>query len=46
MALVPQMVDTVKLPVIVAGGIADARGLVAALALGAIGVQTETGSLY
>jgi NAD(P)H-dependent flavin oxidoreductase YrpB (nitropropane dioxygenase family) len=42
MALVPQMVDMVKFPVIVAGSIADARGLVAALALGAIGVQTET----
>jgi len=42
MALVPQVVDAVKLPVIAAGGIADARGLVAALALGAIGVQMGT----
>jgi enoyl-[acyl-carrier protein] reductase II len=42
MALVPQVVDAVKLPVIAAGGIADARGLVAALALGAVGVQMGT----
>jgi len=42
MALVPQVVDVVKLPVIAAGGIADARGLVAALALGAVGVQMGT----
>ena len=34
-ALVPQVVDAVKVPVIAAGGIADARGIVAALALGA-----------
>lgn len=40
--LVPQVVDTVSIPVIAAGGIADARGLVAALALGADGVQMGT----
>jgi enoyl-[acyl-carrier protein] reductase II len=37
--LVPQVIDAVKIPVIAAGGIADARGLVAALALGAEGIQ-------
>jgi len=42
MALVPQVVDAVKIPVIAAGGIADGRGLVAALALGAAGVQIGT----
>jgi enoyl-[acyl-carrier protein] reductase II len=42
MALVPQIVDAVKIPVIAAGGIADGRGLVAALALGACGVQMGT----
>jgi enoyl-[acyl-carrier protein] reductase II len=40
--LVPQIVDVVKIPVVAAGGIADARGLVAALALGAEGVQMGT----
>jgi len=40
--LVPQVVDAVKIPVIAAGGIADARGLIAALALGAEGVQMGT----
>jgi NAD(P)H-dependent flavin oxidoreductase YrpB (nitropropane dioxygenase family) len=35
MALVPQVVDAVTIPVIAAGGITDARGIVAALALGA-----------
>jgi nitronate monooxygenase len=39
MALVPQVADAVKLPVVAAGGIADARGIVAAFALGASGVQ-------
>ncbi len=42
MAMVPQIVDAVKIPVIAAGGIADARGFVAALALGAEGVQMGT----
>jgi len=40
--LVPQVVDAVKIPVVAAGGIADARGLVAALALGAEGVLMGT----
>jgi enoyl-[acyl-carrier protein] reductase II len=42
MALVPQVVDAVDIPVIAAGGIYDGRGLVAALALGAVGVQMGT----
>ena len=42
MSLVPQVVDAVKIPVIAAGGIADGRGLLAALALGAVGVQMGT----
>ncbi len=42
MALVPMVVDAVNIPVIAAGGIADGRGLVAALALGAIGIQIGT----
>ncbi len=42
MALVPQVVDAVGIPVIASGGIADARGLVAALALGAEGVHMGT----
>lgn len=42
MVLVPQVVDAVSIPVVAAGGIADARGLVAALALGAEGVQMGT----
>ena len=42
MALVPQVVDAVKIPVIAAGGIGDARGVVAAFALGAQGVQIGT----
>jgi nitronate monooxygenase len=41
-ALVPQVVDAVKVPVIAAGGIADARGIVAAFALGASAVQIGT----
>ena len=45
MALVPQVVDAVKLPVIAAGGIGDARGIVAAFALGAEGVQMGTAFL-
>ena len=42
MALVPQVVDAVKLPVVAAGGIGDGRGMVAAFALGACGVQMGT----
>ena len=46
LALVPQVVDAVKTPVIAAGGIADARGIVAALALGASAVQLGTAYLF
>ncbi|MDD4801738.1 MAG: nitronate monooxygenase [Syntrophomonas sp.] len=42
MSLVPMVVDEVKVPVVAAGGIADGRGLVAALALGAQGAQLGT----
>ncbi len=42
MALVPQIVDAVNVPVLAAGGLADGRGLVAALALGASGVWMGT----
>jgi enoyl-[acyl-carrier protein] reductase II len=42
LALVPQVVDAVKIPVLAAGGIADGRGLVAALALGAQGIVVGT----
>lgn len=42
MVLVPQVVDAISVPVIAAGGIADGRGVVAALALGAQGVQLGT----
>lgn len=42
MALVPQIVDAVSIPVIAAGGIADGRQLAAAFCLGAIGVQLGT----
>ncbi len=42
MTLVPMVVDAVCVPVIAAGGIADGRGMVAAFALGAIGVQIGT----
>lgn len=45
MALVPQVVDAVKVPVIAAGGIADSRGIVAAFALGASAVQIGTAYL-
>ena len=44
-ALLPQIVRAVKLPVIAAGGIADARGVAAAMALGAVGVQLGTAYL-
>jgi nitronate monooxygenase len=46
MALVPQVVDAVKVPVIAAGGIAEARGIVAAFALGASAVQIGTAYLF
>jgi nitronate monooxygenase len=42
MALVPQIVDAVQVPVVAAGGISDGRGLVAALALGAVGILLGT----
>jgi len=45
MALVPQVVDAVKVPVIAAGGIADARGILASFALGAAAVQIGTAYL-
>ncbi len=44
-ALVPQVVDAVSVPVIAAGGIADGRGIAAAFALGAAGVQIGTAYL-
>lgn len=44
-ALLPQIIDAVKLPVIAAGGIADAKGVAAAIALGAAGVQVGTAYL-
>jgi nitronate monooxygenase len=44
-ALVPQVVDAVKVPVIASGGIGDARGVAAALVLGAAGVQIGTAYL-
>jgi nitronate monooxygenase len=44
-ALVPQVVDAVRVPVIAAGGIADARGIAAAFALGASAVQIGTAYL-
>lgn len=45
-ALVPQVVDAVRVPVIAAGGIADARGIIAAFALGAAAVQIGTAYLF
>ncbi|MDB5884089.1 MAG: 2-nitropropane dioxygenase [Polaromonas sp.] len=45
MALLPQVVRAVRIPVIAAGGIADAQGVKAALALGAAGVQIGTSYL-
>lgn len=45
LALIPQVVDAVTLPVIAAGGIADRRGVAAAFALGATGVQVGTAFL-
>lgn len=45
-ALVPQVVDAVAVPVIAAGGVADGRGIAAAFALGASGVQIGTAYLF
>jgi len=45
-ALVPQVVDAVKVPVIAAGAVTDARGITAAFALGAAGVQIGTAYLH
>jgi nitronate monooxygenase len=45
LALVPQIVKAVRIPVIAAGGIADAKGVAAAMALGAAGVQVGTAYL-
>ena len=45
-ALVPQIADAVTVPVIAAGGIGDARGIAAALVLGAAGVQIGTAYLF
>jgi nitronate monooxygenase len=44
-SFVPQVVDSVKVPIVAAGGIADARGIAAAFALGAAGVQIGTAYL-
>ncbi|CAI8801759.1 Nitronate monooxygenase [Pseudomonas chlororaphis] len=46
MALVPQIADAVRVPVIAAGGIGDARGIVAAFALGASAAQLGTAYLF
>jgi len=46
LALVPQVADAVDVPIIAAGGIADGRGIAAAFALGAAGVQMGTAYLF
>ena len=46
MTLIPQVVDAVSVPVVAAGGIADGRGIAAAFALGACGVQIGTRFLF
>ena len=46
LALVPQVVDAVTVPVIAAGGIADSRGIAAAFALGASAAQIGTAYLF
>jgi len=45
-ALIPQIVDAVKVPVVAAGAVADKRGIAAAIALGAAGVQIGTAYLF
>ena len=45
-ALLPQIADAVRVPVIAAGGVSDARGIAAALALGAAGAQLGTAFLF
>src|SRR5262245_40247066 len=45
-ALVPQVVDAVRVPVVAAGGITDARAIAAAFALGATGAQVGTAYLW
>jgi nitronate monooxygenase len=46
LALVPQVVDSVKVPVVAAGGIADGRAIAAVFALGAAGAQIGTAYLF
>jgi len=46
LALVPQIADAVSVPIVAAGGIADGRGIAAAFALGAAGVQIGTAYLF